>query len=39
MPKRLEYTKTENNKTMEKKTGKFTKLIKEKYFIIIKLLK
>ena len=33
MPKRLEYSKDKNRKTMEKKRGKFRKLIKEKYRI------
>ena len=33
MPKRLEYSKEKNRKTVEKKRGKFRKLVNEKYRI------
>ena len=34
MPQRLQYTKEKSRKTMEKKRGKFKKLVREKYRII-----
>ena len=36
LPKRLEYSKNKNRKTVEKKRGKFRKLCKEKYRIFAK---